>query len=132
MLRDLPIDTTQLQPIAMTAAPAPLWEWIEKDGRRQLSGEQSRDRDTGEPEWEVAVMVRDGEGNPEMLKVRIASKDEPKIPGEFLPVPFDGLLCKVGKSKTGDLRQYWSATGIKAAPTSSSRPIIGDNSGKAA
>lgn len=110
MLRNLPVDTDRLALIA-TGHVEPVREWIERDGRRQPSEDQSRDEETNLPLWQVHVMIPSGD-RPELAAVRVPSREVPQVQ-QYGPVAFEHLVCRVSVNRqSGQLTGYWSAAGV--------------------
>lgn len=112
MIRNIAVDTDRAALVA-TGAVEPVREWVEKDGRRQPSDDQSRDEATGALLWQVHCLAV-GEDRPEVVAVRVPAPDCP-APAAFSPVRFERLIVRVNVNRTtGQLGGYWSAAGIAA------------------
>lgn len=105
----LPIDTERLAAV-FSGQVEPIHEWIERDGRRQPSDEQSRD-DSGVPLWTVHCLIASGD-RPTLMAVRVPSHECPQVQ-QFGPARFERLeaVCRVNRS-SGQLATYWSAAGL--------------------
>jgi hypothetical protein len=104
-----------------------VWAELADGSRRPVPDRQEKD-DNGVPLWTVEVLVppvEDGD-RAEIVAVRIASFDPPKVT-ELEPVSFDGLVVRVGVNKrTGHLSQYWSAERLALGKAAGSRsgPVV--------
>lgn len=118
MIRELPVDSTRIEFIA-TGHVTAVQEWVEDgNGGRKLSGNQARDEVTGELLWNIDALGesgRDGEERAEVIGVQVTAPYQPVVT-KLRPVTFVNLVARFTKGRDGNLRNYWSAAGIKDVP----------------
>lgn len=115
MIRELPVDTSRIELIATGHINA-VQEWIDDGtGGRKPSENQSRDEATGELLWQVDALGesgRDGEERAEIVSVQVTAPYQPVV-AKYTSIVFLNLVVRFTKARDGNLRNYWSASGIK-------------------
>lgn len=115
MIREVPVDTGRIELVASGhVVPVPVWAEMPDGSRRLMEGEQAKDETTGEPLWNVDVFGesgQEGQERAEVVSVQVRSAQQPVVK-KYAPVTFKDLVVRFGKSRAGDLRNYWSAAGI--------------------
>ena len=118
----IPVDSTRFQAIA-TGIVEPVTEWMETaDGKRRPSDVQATS-DNGQPLWQIEILrtvSRFGRQATETARVTVPSSTEPTITS-LRPVPFQGLEVDFYGTKSGGVRESWSATGIETKGQSQSQ-----------
>ena len=109
MIRTIPVDASQLGPVATGHCEA-VMIWEDQGGRRVLTDRPELDETTGHPLWTVYVMVPTGD-RPELLAVRVPAAQRPVVMA-FAPIDLHGLEVAVRVDKAGKLAGYWAAVGV--------------------
>lgn len=141
MIRELPVDTDRIEFVA-SGHVNPVQLWVEdpaNPGQRKLgtapNGEplQATDEATGEPLWTVDAFGESGqEGSEraEVIGVQVRAPYQPTVK-KFAPVIFKDLVVRFSKGRDGNLKNYWSATGIvdPTGATTGTKPAPAGNGG---
>lgn len=82
-MRQIPVDASKIRLISAGDTVETVAEYVElSDGGRRRSGNQAKN-DDGVPMWVVYAFVPAEQGErPEMVKIKVASREEPQ-PGAF-------------------------------------------------
>jgi hypothetical protein len=106
--------------------------WTElPDGRRQPTGAQATDDETGDLLWTVDCLAADQDRG-EVVSVQVRARHMPVLE-KFAPVTFRDLEVRVSKGRDGNVRLYWSASGAEPARAGMTpRPTPGSDQAKAA
>ena len=127
MIRELPVDSSRIQFVA-TGHVTPVIEWVDDgNGGRKPSDQQARDTDTHDLMWTVDAMA-DGEefDRAEVVGIQLPAPYQPVVK-KFAPVPFQNLRVRFTKGRDGNLRNYWSASGVGEISGASRPPVASAN-----
>lgn len=89
-MRTIPIDISALGDLVAVDVVAKMTR-VEQ-GDSWVEGPQKRDTATGQPVWEVSVLVKEDGSRPELEQVAVPSAQQPVLP--FGPCRFENLVAR--------------------------------------